>query len=84
MQRSPPLAARECGIGRAGALSRLVNLPDNDGVQGRVMPLRARQIEFEQFGAADAPVPNVLGQLGGGCECAISHALVPVESYAAA
>jgi hypothetical protein len=42
VQRPPALAPREGGIGGAGAFSRLVDLPDNDRVQRRIMPFRAR------------------------------------------
>jgi hypothetical protein len=36
-------------IGETGAFSRLVDLPDDDCVQRRIMPFRARQVEVEQF-----------------------------------
>ena len=60
MQWPPALAADQGCIGGAGAVSRLVDLPDNDCVQRGIMPFRARQLEVEQFDAADAPVPNFL------------------------
>ncbi len=75
MQRSPALAAREGGIGGAGAFPRLVDLPDNDRVERGIMPFRARQIEVEQFDTADAPVANFGRQLGCRCKRAIIHAL---------
>ena len=58
VQRSPTLATRKGGIGGAGAFSRLVDLPDDDCVQRRIMPFRARQVEVEQFDAADVPIAN--------------------------
>src|ERR1700719_4227085 len=54
-QRSP--RARAASAARA-AFSRLVDLPDDDCVQRRIMPFRARQVEVEQFDAADVPVAN--------------------------
>src|SRR5262249_28234254 len=54
----PQLAPREGSIGGAGASSRLVDLPDDDCVQRRIMPFRARQVEVKQFDAADVSVAN--------------------------
>jgi hypothetical protein len=56
-QRSP----RKGGIGGAGAFPRLLELPDNDGIQRGVTPLGARQVEVEQFDAADASIVNFAG-----------------------
>src|SRR5438309_10902406 len=55
-QRSP----REGGIGGAGAFSRLLDLPNNDCVQLGIMSFRARQVEVEQFDAADVAVANIV------------------------
>ena len=58
VQRSPALAAREGGIGSAGAFSRLLDLPGDDCVQRGIMPFGAPQVEVKQFDAADASVAN--------------------------
>jgi hypothetical protein len=80
VQRSPALAARKGGIGSAGAFSRLLELPDNDGIQRGVMPFGARQVEVEQFDAAGAPIANFVGQLGCRRERAIVHEPVLLAS----
>jgi hypothetical protein len=77
VQRSPALAAREGGIGSAGALSRLLHPPDNDCVERWVVALGARHVEVEQFDAPDAPIANSLRQPGCGCERAVVHSLAP-------
>jgi hypothetical protein len=79
VQRSPSLAAREGGISGAGAFARLVNLPDNDCVELGIVPFRTRQVEVEQFDAADAPAANVVCQFGCRCERAIIHAPCPPQ-----
>ena len=58
MQRSPALAASQRSVSGAGAFARLIDLPDDNCVQRRIMPFRARQIIVEQLGAAYAPVAN--------------------------
>jgi len=73
VQRPPVLTARDSRIGGAGAFSRLLELPDDDGIQRGVMPFGARQVEVEQFDAADAPIANFVGQLGCRRECTIVH-----------
>ena len=60
MQWSPALAAGEGGIGGAGALASGVNLPSDDRIKRRVMPLGASEVEVEQFDAPDAPVADLV------------------------
>ena len=66
MKRSPALAAREGGIGGAGAFERLLGLLHNDCVQRRIMPFRARQVEIEQFYTPNVTVANFGRQFGCG------------------
>jgi hypothetical protein len=44
------------------------------------MPFGARQVEVEQFNAADAPIANFVGQLGCRRERAIVHEPVLLAS----
>jgi hypothetical protein len=60
VQWSPALAAGEGGIGGEGALASGVNLPSDDRIEGRVMPLGAGEVEVEQFDTPHAPVADLV------------------------
>ena len=84
MQRPPVLTARDSRIGGAGAFSRLLELPDDDGIQRGVMPFGARQVEVEQFDAAVAPIANFVGQLGSDANARSSMSLFSLRRDATA
>jgi hypothetical protein len=68
VQRSPELAARECGIGFARAARRAGSIKRADGVQRRVMACNPREAKLDQLRGADAPRANRCGEFSGACE----------------
>jgi hypothetical protein len=52
MQWSPDFPACECGIRRIGALAGLLVLPENNGIEPRIVVLHTLQIELQQLTCA--------------------------------
>src|SRR4051794_11243823 len=70
------LAARQRGIGGAGAFAGPVDLPGDDRVECRVVSLGARHKEVEELDATNAPVADLAGNAG----CRGKGALIHVSS----